>query len=238
MGDMWPTGGVTITRHSMQVRRGLVHVTRHLSVPTDISQLCVKSFELLTYSWYVSDFWAISARIWLGDISRHNILQPPGCKGSWPQKPSVIRLEPAAGVFYLLSPLVIMSLAHHHHLPAWPQHWFTFNCSGSRHSILNYFSSSLLPSVEPCAHFFPNARGNFGDELWPLVASWVPLNVPRPGWAVVSLNYDPTVHNWSTQPLSKISANSVNFSWLRGFFRVRKKVKLTRWTFLLLTDRL
>ena len=45
----------------------------------------------------------------------------------------------------------------------------------------------------------------------PLVASWVPLNVPRPGWAVVSLNYDPTVHNWSTQPLSKISANFVFF---------------------------
>ena len=110
-------------------------------------------------------FWFLShqCRDLTGDISRHNILQPPGCKGSWPQKPSVIRLEPAAGVFYLLSPVLVMSLAHHHHLLVWPQHWFTFNCSGSRHSILNYFStSSLLPSVDgTLCPFFPKCPGQF-----------------------------------------------------------------------------
>ena len=82
--------------------------------------------------------------------------------------------------------------------------------------------------MEPCAHFFPNAPGNFGDELWPLVASWVPLNVPRPDWAVVSLNYDPPVHNWSTQPLSKISANSVKLFLAQRIFSGEEKGKTNK----------
>ena len=85
------------------------------------------------------------------DISRHNILQPPGT-GSWPQKPSMIRQRPAPGVFYLR----YVTGPRHHHL-LFDLNTDLLSIVLAADSILNYFSSFLLSNLVPIFSKMPPA---------------------------------------------------------------------------------
>ena len=132
---MWPTGH----RWGRGLSPGLQAVT-----PRTWPGL-VKSVEL----WHTWSLWC-----WSGpgsdcsDPSWHNILQPPG-SGSW----EITSTAPAPGVFYVMSPPPPS--------PAfWPQHWFTFNCSGTGEFLIISSSPSFCGTLCP---FFLVASGIVGD---------------------------------------------------------------------------